>query len=389
MRIDALRAVLLCIGFGSTVVAASSCGDNGPGNTWLADSKIIVDGYDEDNTDCRDGMICPHNENNDMFNYDGAIYMVHRTAISQVLGPNSSLHIYRSDDGAKTFNLLATLPAINSRDLRDPCFYVINGQLALKALTRLMVNSDRDTAVDTITVGAVSSDKGTTWTPLTQMAPGEWSFWRIREHNGVYYSAAYHEGDTSVSLFSSTDGTNWTQGPVVWGNSEDTPLETELVFMPSGRLLALVRMDGLTDELQGNVGRLRTKVCWSQAPYETFDCPQDLDGVRLDGPNAFFYDSHLYVIARKHFIETHDRKRTALYEITGDLDDGGVLDWKEMGEFPSAGDTSYAGVALIDDNTMVATYYSSNLAQDEAWSLAMFGPTDIWQATVKLDALYP
>ena len=387
MRIDARRAVLLCLATIS-LAAFTGCGDDGPAGSWLVDSKIIVDGTHQDNMDCRDGMVCPHNENNDMFNFDGAIYMVHRTAISQVLGPNSSLRIYRSDDGAKTFNLLTTLPAVDSRDLRDPCFYVIDGKLALKALARLPVSSDRDTAVDTITLGAISPDKGTSWSPLTQMAPEEWSFWRIKQRNGVYYSAAYHDGDSSVSLFTSTDGTNWTQGPVIWGNAEDTPLETELVFMPSGRLLALVRMDGLTDELLGNVGRLRTKVCWAQAPYASFDCPQDLEGVRLDGPNAFFYDSHLYVIARKSLIETRDRKRTSLFEITGDLD-GGVLDWKEMGEFPSAGDTSYAGIALIDDNTMVTTYYSTDLAHDEAWSLAMFGPTDIWQATINLAALYP
>jgi hypothetical protein len=70
----------------------------------------------------------------------------------------------------------------------------------------------------------------------------------------------------------------------VYGASEDTPLETELVFTPSGKLLALVRMDGAGDELLGDVGRLRTKVCWADAPYATFTCPDELVGQRLDGP---------------------------------------------------------------------------------------------------------
>ena len=56
----------------------------------------------------------------------------------------------------------------------------------------------------------------------------------------------------------------WTAGPAIYGVSADTPLETELIFTPSGkRMLALVRIDGTDDELLGNTGRLRTKVCWA------------------------------------------------------------------------------------------------------------------------------
>ncbi len=74
------------------------------------------------------------------------------------------------------------------------------------------------------------------------------------------------DGDKSVSLFSSKDGVAWAQGAVVYGVSVDTPLETELTFMPSGKLLALVRMDGTDEELLGDSGRLRTKICWADPP---------------------------------------------------------------------------------------------------------------------------
>jgi hypothetical protein len=46
-------------------------------------------------------------------------------------------------------------------------------------------------------------------------------------------------------------------------------------------------MDGTDVELLGNRGRLRTKVCWSRAPFRSFSCPQELHGVRLDGPVPF------------------------------------------------------------------------------------------------------
>lgn len=256
-----------------------------------------------------------------------------------------------------------------------------DGRLAFKALVRTETISSRDSHVDTITVESISDDGGHTWSALTPIAPPTWSFWRVREHAGVYYSAAYEDGDLSVRLFSSTDGESWTMGPQIYGVAADTPLETEIVFMPSGRMLALVRVDGSDAELLGNVGRLRTIVCWANAPYDTFDCPQVLDGVRFDGPVAFFHGGRLFVIARKHFIEREDRKRMTLYELGGTLE-GGPLTVIDHGDFPSAGDTAYAGAADIDADHVAVTWYSSDVAQDSPWALAIFNATDIRAATI-------
>jgi hypothetical protein len=356
------------------------------GGGWMSDAHVVVDGDHAVARNCRTD-VCVHNENTDLTVFDGAIYLVHRTARSQILGPNSSLRVSRSDDHGKTWILLAVIPAIDGRDLRDPSFYRIGDQLAIKALTRLQVNSLRDSDVDTIAVGSASSDRGRTWSPLTPIGPPTWSFWRIRDDaKGVHYTAAYEDGDKSVRLFSSVDGTRWQPVAEIYGRSDDTPLETELVFMPSGKLLALVRLDGNNAELFGNAGRLRTKVCWAAPPFSRWDCSRQLDGVRLDGPVAFFHGSRLFVVARKHFIEPEDRKRTALYELTGDLD-GGDLSIVERGELPSAGDTSYAGVAAIDRDRFLVTWYSSRVAADQPWILSVFGPTDIWQATLDLSQL--
>ena len=358
----------------------------GCGGEWLTDPRIIVDGDGARADDCR-SQICVHNENTDLAVFGGATYLVHRTATSQILGPNSSLRVSRSEDHGKTWRVLAVLPAVDGRDLRDPSFYEIDGKLALKALTRLPVNSLRDADVDTVAVGAVSPDGGTTWSPLAPIGPPSWSFWRIRDDaRGVHYTAAYEDGDKRVVLFSSVDGTRWTAGAQIYGNADDTPLETELVFMPSGKLLALVRMDGKTEELFGNVGRLRTKVCWAAPPFSSWDCSRELRGVRLDGPVAWFHGARLFVVARKHFIEPANRKRTSLYELTGDFD-GGDLAIVERGELPSAGDTAYAGVAPIDRDRVLVTWYSSVVAADKPWIVAAFGATDIWQATLDLSEL--
>ncbi|MFO0761001.1 MAG: hypothetical protein U0359_31275 [Byssovorax sp.] len=377
-----------------------SGGSGGGGPTlvlppWLSDAKILVSGAASEADDCRT-EICRHNENTDLINYKDAIFLVHRTAQSQILGPNSALHIYKSTDGGAHFTDLATIAApldpINpdnpldtmGRDLRDPHFYIVDGKLHIKALVRLPVKSIRDSDVDTVSVD-VSSEDGVTWTPFAPIGPPTWSFWRIKENAGVYYSAAYEDGDKSVVLFSSKGDGKWEKGPMIYDVAADTPLETELTFMPGGKLLALVRMDGTDEEILGSQGRLRTKICWSSPPYESFDCPSEIKGQRLDGPLSFFHDDRLFVVARRH-LGADVRKRTSLFEITGDLD-GGALDIKEWGDLPSAGDTSYAGVAKIDDNRVLLTWYSGDVDRDEAWTFGMFNITDIWQGTVDFSKL--
>lgn len=347
---------------------------------WMDDARVLVSGHDlEDENDCRD-VICRHNENVDMIAWNGAFWLVHRTARSQILGPNSALHVYRSADGA-SFTQVALIQAPSDRDLRDPHFYVVGSELFIHAITRLPVSSVRDTGVDSISVATHSLD-GTTWAPLANIGPETWSFWRVKEENGVYYSAAYADGDQSVSLFSSTDGLAWTQGAPIYGVAADTPLETELVFMPSGRMLALVRTDGADAVYLAQQPPISTRVCWAMPPYDTFTCPQTLDGVRLDGPLAFFWNQRLFVVARKHILtDTLCRKRTSLFEITGTFE-GGPIDIHEIGELPSAGDTSYAGYAMLDANRAAVAWYSGDLYRDESWQTAMFDLTDIWLGTI-------
>src|SRR5678816_4187484 len=123
---------------------------------WLDDARILVDGDHARATDCR-SEICRHNENTDLTAFDGATYLVHRTALSQILGPNSSLLVSRSDDHGKTWSRLAVIPALAGRDLRDPAFYRIGDRLAIKALTRLQVTSLRDSNVDTLATAIVST----------------------------------------------------------------------------------------------------------------------------------------------------------------------------------------------------------------------------------------
>jgi hypothetical protein len=352
--------------------------------SWLVGARIIV-AANVDNRDCRVG-VCKHNENTDLTWWHGAIYFVHRTANSQVLGPNSSLRVYRSLDHGRTFQLRATIPAPAGRDIRDPCFFIVGQRLFIKAITRLPGFALRDQNAGSITVETDSRD-GRLWSPTRAIGPLGWGFWRVVKHGQVYYSTAYEDGDLRVVLYRSINGRQWVAGPEIYGVSADTPLEATLAFSPSGKdLLALVRLDGNNFELFGNRGRLRTKVCWARAPFSKFTCPQTLHGVRLDGAVAFNWRGRLFVIARKHLRGPGIRKRTALYEITGNLE-GGPIGIHEWGEFPSAGDTSYAGVARLSSSRFMVSWYSSPLKGDPSWLVGFAGPTNIWKATIDLSHL--
>lgn len=387
-------ALVACSTGATPVMDASTTDDAGVYDphpvlpSWVEAAHVFVSGHQkEDEWDCRT-KICRHNENVDMLTWNGAMWLVHRTARSQTLGPNSSFHLYKSVDGAKTWKDVATIQAPMDRDLRDPSLFVFGNKLYVKGITRLGVPSDRDSNVDSISVETHSVD-GITWSPFTNLAASTWSFWRVLEHAGTYYSAAYEDGDKSVVLYSSTDPSNgqpWTKGAAIYTISADTPLETEIAFMPSGKMLALVRTDGTDEELLGYSGRLRTQVCWAMPPYATFTCPQTFDGQRLDGPVAFFWNQRLFMVARKHIQDASGRKRTSLFEITGTLE-GGPLGIEEWGEIPSAGDTAYAGYAMLDANRVVVSWYSGDLFTDKPWLLGVFDLSDIWMATIDLSKL--
>lgn len=92
------------------------------------------------------------------------------------------------------------------------------------------------------------------------------------------------------------------------------------------------------------------------------------------------------MIARKHLRGEGVRKRTALYEITGNLE-GGPIGIVEHGVLPSAGDTSYAGIVRLRGPRFLATWYSSPPAQNPSWFEGFGGRTDIWQARLDLSRL--
>ena len=141
---------------------ADLCDEQGVAR-WFVKPAIFARGRGVTNEDCRSGDLCRHNENTDLFRHRGDLYLVHRTAMSQILGPNSALLVYRSQDEGRTFARISTIPAVNERDIRDPAFYEVGGALFLKAITRVRGFTPRDQDVHSISVAFRSDDGGATW----------------------------------------------------------------------------------------------------------------------------------------------------------------------------------------------------------------------------------
>ena len=110
---------------------------------------------------------------------------------------------------------------------------------------------------------------------------------------------------------------------------------------------------------------------------------------RFDGPCLFPYNGRVYGVGRyqsSFFPRVAEqgglfsRKRTSLFQ----LDERGIT---RLTDLPSAGDTSYAGIAMRGDEAYVS-YYTSDVKEDPPWVIGMFRPSAIKMARISLPALW-
>ena len=296
---------------------------------------------------------------------------------------------------------VAPAPSDPVRGIRDPKLFEWNGALKLGAISRVSGFPIRDLLADTQTVIASSDDGGDSFdTPapvsfkLTQKPWGLWRYvgWRSPFGSRALYATGYDDGDQEAAYFASLDGGRSFAklGSLVKAPGL-VPSEAELNFLGRAQDVAvsLVRLDD-----QGLLEDGQTAVCVKRGSlfgfFGDFDCGRRLEQ-RLDGPSRVFEASGRYfVIARKHLACT--RKRTALYELRGDLTDPrSPIRLFEVAELPSNGDTAYAAVAAIpgQPGRFALAWYSTPLGDDLPWLPAQFGPTWILAATLDFRSYDP
>lgn len=317
-----------------------------------------------------------HNSNSDMICWRGVFYLIHANSPFHFGSTNCKLLLWKSNDGHKWEKIKEFNSA--GEDIRDPKFAEINGQLFLYVL----VNKDF-VAEPYRTLYARSRD-GKNWTPFEPLkgdADG-WLLWRPKTRNFIeWYVTGYWNEHGKSALFCSRDGICWELVSIIYeGDRSD---ETDFEFLPDGTIICTARLE-FSDSWLGHPDGC-TLVATSQPPYKEWNKTWSVI-TRLDGPCLFVFEGKVFATGRRDYSNTGpfwymgsilNRKRTSLWSVTPE----GLI-W--LTDFPSAGDTSYGGVAMRGDNIYMC-YYSSPITKDYPWVLGMFGQTDIFMLKCNKD----
>ncbi|MBS1106943.1 MAG: uncharacterized protein H6Q91_2445 [Deltaproteobacteria bacterium] len=319
-----------------------------------------------------------HNSNTDMILWRGDFLLVHDARPYHFGSPDARLVVRRSRDG-RHWEELARL-AVRGKDIRDPKFAVIGGKLFLYALP----NSGKMATPEGTVVA--TSDDAVQWTPFEPVEPAGWLFWRPKSNDGgkTWYVPAYWHAHGKSILLRSTDGRVWQQVSVIHeGDGSD---ETDIEFLPDGRLLATARLEITSDTVLGNYDG-QTAIAVAAPPFTRWTT-QRSRLTRLDGPNLFALAGTTYAIARYQphpngFLTRMggilSRKRTALYRVEPDR-------LVRLSDLPSSSDTSYAGV-VVRDGALWVDYYTSRIDRDWPWLVGMLWRSEIRMARIPLDAV--
>jgi hypothetical protein len=335
------------------------------------DPAVVLDTWDA----VADGW---HNSNTDLTFWRGAFYLCHQTSPYHIGSRRSRLLLWRSTD-ARTWDKVREFKNETGREYRDPKFGIIGDRLFIYALPNLTVR-----ALPVTTVYTYSED-GDTWSPMQEVDPSGWLFWRPKTLDGLtwYVTAYWHNHGRSI-LLQSSDGISWqTVSQIHEGDGND---ETDFEFLTDGDMLVTARLEGSADNEWGNSEGC-TLLATAPPPYERWTYHRSAV-TRLDGPCAFSYNGRVYSIGR--YQATHarilaeqggmySRKRTSIFLVEPDR-------LQYLTDLPSAGDTSYAGV-IVQGDEAIASYYTSPAERDDTWVLGMFRPTDIKVARISLSAL--
>jgi hypothetical protein len=317
-----------------------------------------------------------HNSNTDLIYWNGAYYLAHQTSPYHMGSRRSRLLLWRSSD-ARTWEKVQEFHNPNG-EYRDPKFAAIGGRLMLYVLPNVSFMAEPVTTELSISID------GSSWSEFQEMEPSGWLFWRPKTRDGeTWYVTAYWHEHGKSALLKSPDGIRWeTVSQIYSGERND---ETDFEFMTDGRIIATGRL-----EVSGGAfgdRRATTFIATSLPPHEQWNHVKS-SLTRLDGPCLFPYNGRTFSVGRYQasfapgIVEQgglFSRKRTSIFLVEENS-------LTRLTDLPSAGDTSYAGIAVRGDEAYVS-YYTSPLERDYPWFLGMLRQSDIRMARISLPAL--
>lgn len=284
-----------------------------------------------------------HNAFTDLVKWRGRYFLTFRNGTSH--GSMDGRIFILSSQDLESWNLEAEIST--SGDDRDPKFLVTHERLFLFFPSRTSISPRHGGTL------VSSSADGRNWSKPQKAFLENFTFWRPKEFQGLFYVAAYYYGgvpleERRVELLKSKDALHWESLSTI---HRDGSSETALLFFPDGRLLAAVRRKEKPAALAK-----------SKLPFEAWEI-SDLNAP-LHGPAIIEMGGKIYAAGRKHLKE--GGAQTAFYILEDEQ-------LKEILTLPSGGDTSYPGFLPMGEDKLVMSYYSSHE-----------GPASIYLAEVAL-----
>jgi|GEM_PF-740147 len=282
----------------------------------------------------------PHQAFTDICIDDDQFVLTFREGDGHVYGKDGVVRVLRSKNGS-SWETAAVL-SVEGVDLRDPKISLMpSGELHV--LMGGSIYNGREFVARTSKVTRLEGPRGEPLPVVDAkidpdvMALDDW-LWRICWRGDVAYGALYQSSKGTVHLMKSADGQRF-EHVVQWGQ-DGRPSEATVRAAPDGALVALLRRDG--GDRKAQIGRAEppfTDWTWSALPTS------------LGGPELLVLPDGRMLAAGR----THGDKgpKTTIGEVR--LDGS----WRPLLTLPSAGDTSYPGLARVDDRLLMS-YYSSH-----------------------------
>lgn len=293
-----------------------------------------------------------HNAFTDLVRWKDRFYLCFRHGTGHG-SMDGEIRVMRSDD-MKTWTPCGTLST--DGDDRDPHFAVTDDTLYVYFGTWSLVHQPGHALPSRGEVRSyfATSADGETWSKIQAVyEPGFW-MWRVRHHDGVFYSAAYTavrpKPDTrETRLVRSEDGLNWELLSVV--TTERMAGEADMLFFPDDTMWLISR----TGDEAGDAVWFRgdaSKTQWTGADT----------GVLIHSPAIAQWKDRYFISGRGRGDDGMVTKLWELYE------DGRI---EERLTLPSGGDTAYPGL-IVDESSLgsgtpalFVTWYSQHEREQE------------------------
>ena len=341
------------------------------------------------------------NNNLDIAMFEGSLYIAFRTAPSHFAGPDTLIHVLRTDNPEAMGPWVLERTYFTGKDLREPRFFVLGDKLYLYI-------SELGTELTSFNPGrvfGVTRDRAGVWSEPRDVFTDGRVVWRTKTRNGQVYMTSYtggeneyqeNEGEGTVKIYFTTtdDGWNWRgvdpERPMVLMSGGS---ETDFEFDAQGNLYAVIRNEGGDESGFGSI------LCRADADdLGNWQCLPESDPHKYDSPYTFKYGDLIYLIARYNSLGPFDyyrdephfytrflrneirystsAKHTALYGY-----DTQNMQIVPLDVFPSAGDTAFASGVWLDDHRHLVMNYSSDPSHpDMTWIEGQFRGSQIYGA---------